>query len=54
MDKDEQFGSLRLKYRTLGILKKLKIAMEGSLGRELTNDEFIEMLLQKATGEKTM
>lgn len=50
MGKDEQFGALRLKYKTLSVLRKLKLSMEGSLGRELTNDEFVEMLILKATG----
>ena len=50
MKKEEQFGALRLKYKTLGTLKKLKLSMENSLGRELTNDEFIDMLIEKATG----
>ncbi len=50
MEKDEQFGALRLKYKTLGTLKRLKLSMEGSLGHEITNDEFVEMLIEKATG----
>lgn len=49
-DKSEQFGTLRLKYGTIQELKQLKIATEGSLKRELTNDEFMRILIEKATG----
>ena len=52
MEKEEQFGAFRLKYKTIAALKKLKLATEGSLGHELTNDEFMEILVFKATGEK--
>ena len=51
-DKSEQFGSLRLKYGTIQELKQLKIATEASLKKELTNDEFVKILMQKATGNK--
>lgn len=50
-DKSEQFGSLRLKYGTIQELKQLKIATEASLKKELTNDEFIKILMQKAVGK---
>ena len=51
-DKKERFGSFRLKYGTIEELKQLKIATEGSLKRELTNDDFMKILIQKATGVK--
>lgn len=45
-ERDEEFGALRLKYKTLDELRRLKVSMQASEGRELTNDEFVVKLLE--------
>lgn len=52
MEKENQFGSFRLKYRTIAELKKLKLNTEASLGHELSNDEFVQMLIKIAINKK--
>ncbi len=46
MEKEKSaFGSLRLKWDTLERMKHLKIAFEGTYGKEMTNDEFVGQLI---------
>ena len=52
MEKEDQFGSYRLKYKTIAELKKLKLNTEASLGHELSNDEFVQMLIKIAMNKK--
>lgn len=49
---DNTFGTLRLKRSTLQELKRLKISVEMGEGKELTNDDFIKILIDIATKEK--
>lgn len=45
---DEAFGAFRLKYKTIKELRQLKLSMENSERRELSNDEFIQKLIEIA------
>lgn len=50
MDNQEKdiFGTLRLKKSTLQEYKEFKIRQENSIKKELTNDEFVKMLMELA------
>lgn len=45
---DESFGAFRLKYKTIKELRQLKLSMENSERRELSNDDFIQKLIEIA------
>ena len=47
-NEDEKYGAIRVKNSTIAEYRRLKLATEGSLGREVTNDEFVRFLLEKA------
>lgn len=47
MEEDNTYGALRLKRNTLMRLKKLKLTLEASEGREITYDEFVNSLIEK-------
>ena len=47
-NEDEKYGAIRVKNSTISEYRRLKLATEGSLGREITNDEFVRLLLEMA------
>lgn len=53
MNQDEKYTCFRLKQNTFKELKRLKLATEGDLGREITNDEFTRLLITRATSAQT-
>lgn len=46
--KKEQYGGLRFKVDTIAEYRRIKLATEGSLGHEISHDEFMNILLKKA------
>lgn len=46
--KKEQYGGLRFKLDTIAEYRRIKLATEGSLGHEISHDEFMNILLKKA------
>ena len=51
-NEDEKYGAIRVKNSTISEYRRLKLATEGSLGREITNDEFVRLLLERVMKEK--
>lgn len=49
---DEKYGAIRVKNSTIAEYRRLKLVTEGSLGREITNDEFVRLLLERVIKEK--
>lgn len=47
-NEEEKYGAIRVKNGTIAEYRRLKLATEGSLGHEITNDEFMKILLEKA------
>ena len=46
-DNNNSYGALRLKRYTLERLRRLKLTLEASEGREITYDEFMNSLIDK-------
>lgn len=44
-----EYGAIRLKYSTIDTLKRLKLTMEASGEKEMTYDEFVNLLISYAT-----
>ncbi len=44
MNDKHNFGTLHVKYDTIGYLKELKKAFEASYGRKFTMDEFLRQM----------
>ena len=48
MENEEKYGAIRVKQSTIAEYRRLKLATEGSLGHEISHDEFMKILLRKA------
>lgn len=48
MENKEMYGAIRVKHSTITEYRRLKLATEGSLGHEISHDEFMQILLRKA------
>jgi len=48
---ENAYGTIRVRKETVTEFKRIKLSVESSIGHELTNDEFVKMLIDLATNK---